>query len=73
MTLTVNIEAIRECLSHLKLLNVVDPLTFYNELEQQATKFKAAQPIPPLPPLDPSRWITFLPRLFFSVPFFAYH
>jgi len=60
MTITVNIEAIQACLSNLDLLNVVDPLAFYNELEQQATKFKVAQPLPPLP-LDPSRWITSLP------------
>ena len=65
MTLTVNIKAVHACLSSLGLLNVVDASVFYNELEQQAAKYKIDQPIPPPPPLTPSRWITALPRIFF--------
>jgi len=64
MTFTVNIEAVHACLSSLGLLNVVDSSVFYNELEQQAAKCKADQPIPAPPPLTPSRWITALPRIF---------
>jgi hypothetical protein len=43
MTFTVNIEAIHACLSSLGLLNTVDSSVFYNELEQQAAKFKVDQ------------------------------
>ena len=64
MTFTVNIEAIHAWLSNLGLLNMVDASVFYNELEQQAAKFKVDQPIPPPPSFTPSCWITALPRIF---------
>ncbi|KIM43377.1 hypothetical protein M413DRAFT_436193 [Hebeloma cylindrosporum] len=60
MAFVVNFEAVHACLRSLDLLNVVDASVFYNELEQQAAKFKVGS-IPPPPPLTPSRWITALP------------